>query len=156
MKKKKQAKKHRRYFRKKIVVNKEGNFVWAYFFLNKKDMRNFYKQLSPDDREHNIVGGVAINREMFKCDSEKKITLGLKSKQSGFILTCADYAGAGVVCHEIMHAVLFADGISKVKIKKQYPIIIKSMNDEERLLYAFTNAIRQYYTWYYRIIKKNN
>ncbi len=144
----------KKYFRKKIKVNKEGNFVWAYLFKDIKDMREFYKKVSPNDTGHDNVVGVCINRELFNVGKSGKMTLKNKILQTGFVLTCLDFVGESVVTHEIMHAVLFADGVSKVKFKKQYPIIIKDMVDEERLLYAFTEAVNDYYLWYYRLKDK--
>lgn len=93
--------------------------------------------------------------EYFKAKSMKEMTLKSKLKHTGYVLTCNEYSGAGVICHEIMHAILFANGISKIKFKKQHPIIIHSINDEERLLYAFTDAIRQFYGWYWSLRDKN-
>lgn len=143
--------KNKKYYRKKITVNKEGNFVWAYIFKSLDDMCLFYKKIAPYDTGHDLVGGVCINREMFKAKSVKEMLFKNKSKQSGIVLTSVKHVRSSVVCHELMHAIFFAHGVSKVKFKKQYPITIKSMDEEEVYLYAFTKATNQYYDWYWKL-----
>lgn len=140
-----------KFYRKKIKTNKEDNWVWTYLFRDINDMRNFYKRISPEDTKPELIEGVCVNREYYKADKVKNIKLSNKSKHVGYVLTCLKSAGAGVVGHEFMHAVFFANGISKVKCKKQYPIVIKSMEEEERLLYAFTYAVDDYYKWYWKL-----
>lgn len=141
------------FYTKKIKVNKEGNYVIAHLFKDIKAMRAKYKELAPEEQDHNKIGGVCINREYYKAVSTNydDITLEHKQKQTGFVLTCLDYANAGVVAHELMHAVLFAHGISKVLCKEQHPIIIKDMAEEEVILYAFTEAVNSYYRWYWSL-----
>lgn len=141
----------KKYFRKKITVNKEGNFVWCYLFKDLTDLHTFYKEIAPEDMGHDTVGGVCINREMFKAKTVKEMLFKNKSKQSGIVLTSVKHVRSSVVCHELMHAVFFAHGVSKVKFKKQYPIVINSMQEEETYLYAFTNATNQYYNWYWHL-----
>ncbi len=141
----------KKYYRKKIIVNKQGNFIWAYIFKNIDEMRTEYKKMCPMETGHEVIGAVCINREYFKANKVKDMKKINKMKHTGYVLTCLDYVGAGVVSHEFMHAVFFANGISKVKFKKQYPIVINNMKEEETLLYAFTDAVKSYYKWYWKL-----
>lgn len=104
-------------------------------------MQKFYKDWCPQDKNHDNVGGVAVNRTYWDISKGKKILMNRTGR-----------CGAGVVSHEIMHAVLWANKFSARK--KQYPIVIKSMKEEEELLKKHTLAVRDFYEWYWKIKTK--
>jgi hypothetical protein len=69
--------------------------------------------------------------------------------ETGQVFLHFGHAGAGTVSHELLHAVLWA---WKHQIdKEQYPIVINSMEEEEEILYAHTDAVNQFYTWYWKV-----
>jgi hypothetical protein len=106
-------------------------------------MQDYYKKHCADrglkDKGHYNVSGVSLhyeNRVNGKCQPE-----------TGTVLLCLDHCGAGVVSHEFLHAVLWA--YKHRKNKKQYPIIIKNMREEEDILQNHTFAVTQFYNWYW-------
>lgn len=73
------------------------------------------------------------------------------ARETGTVLLSLAHTGAGVVTHELLHAVLWS-----WKLKKghpQYPIIIVGMQDEEELLLNHTRAVKQFYNWFYKMEK---
>lgn len=74
-----------------------------------------------------------------------------QKNETGTILLSLEYCGAGIVTHEIMHGILWArkNGFKK----QQYPIVIKTMEEEENILQDFTYAVQFFYNWYWKIDK---
>lgn len=75
----------------------------------------------------------------------------LSGEVATVFLSCQN-AGAGIVSHELLHAVLYA--YKYKKNKKQYPIIIRSMNEEDKILRNHTFAIIQFYKWFWKVTKE--
>lgn len=132
-------KKNPKYRKKKIIVNQEKDkWVWCYLFKEKGEMQKAYNLASPKDRGHDKVEGVAINRSY------------QKSKQTGYVFLHTGRCGAGVVSHEFMHSVLWAH--KHRYWKEQYPITIKNMKEEEKILHNLTVAVAQFYKFYWDIV----
>lgn len=73
------------------------------------------------------------------------------SKKIANIFLYFDECGVGVVSHELLHASLWAWKFSN--LKQQYPIIINNMDEEEEVLHIHTDALRQFYIWYWKVEK---
>lgn len=136
----------RLYKRKKIWLNRKNkNFCWIRLYAAKKDMQAFYlKDCENYSKEYEPILGAHIPYEV--------LLKGKLTKETGLVLLCFEHAGFGLVAHEILHAVLWARGHKRHK--KQYPIVIKNMEEEEDLLHDFTYAVRQFYIWYWKIEKQ--
>lgn len=138
--------------RKRIYLN-EGHTKYCIvrLFQRKIDMQEAYKIRCPKDLDHYSVLGAhnAYNRVKINKDSSETF-----SNEIGTIFLNLDNCGAGIVAHEFGHAVLWAYKHPNGKCKKQYPIIIKSMDDEEEILYHLTYAISQFYIWYWKVVKE--
>lgn len=119
-------------------------------------MQEYYKKRSPKDDVSNTLG-VHLAYTWFKPKS-KKVKGSKKRKdydyypKTGEVLLNLEYCGSGIVSHEFMHAVLWAWKHSEYK--KQYPLVIKSMKQEEEILHNLTHAVRQFYTWYWKVKSK--
>lgn len=112
-------------------------------------MQEAYKKFRPQDRNHFKVSGCHCGYELLKVRRGKKTRL---SKDTGTVFLSFGHCGAGVVTHELAHAILWAHRHKRGK--QQYPIVIKNMKEEEEILYNLTYAIRQFYTWYWKIEKE--
>ncbi len=110
-------------------------------------MQKYYAKSCPNDSNHFDVLGVNVARAYYKKRGKKLVFTG----RLGEVLLNLQHCRAGIVCHEFMHAVLWAKGFKK--FKKQYPIIIKNMEEEEHMLHEFTYVVRQFYTWYWKVKK---
>lgn len=135
---------------KKIWMN-EGHTKYRIvkLFKSKLLMQQAYKDFKGRDKNHYKVSGVHCGYVLLKYDRNKKETV---SNETGTVFLNVGECGAGIVAHELAHAVLWAHRHNKNK--NQYPIVIKNMDDEEEILYHLTYAIRQFYTWFWEIKKK--
>jgi len=118
-------------------------------YNSKKDVQNSFKEyLKQGGRKEKVnknLVGVHNGYEKFKIGSKKPLP------ETGTVRLCKQNLGAGVVTHELMHAVLWSR-IHSTK-NNQYPIIIKSMKEEEEILGNHTLAVQQFYKWYWKIEK---
>lgn len=113
-------------------------------------MNDYYVRARPKDCGHYKVLGVHL------CNSWYHVYKSGKSKHyphTGNVLLYFDGCGAGIVTHELMHATLYAWNCKDLS-KPQFPIIIKSLKDEEEILHNHTHAVMQFYRWYWRIADK--
>ena len=138
----------RAYKSKKIWLNeKKTKFCTTRLYRDKKEMQKYY-DLHSDT--HAIKGqqiaGASIHWVMIFNES-RKVT-----GNTGMVLLCMERTGAGTVCHEFMHAVLWAH--RHHKNKKQHPIIIRNMKEEEEILHNLSYAVIQFYNWYWNIEKE--
>ncbi len=134
---------------KKIFFDKDKTvYVIVRLFKKKEEMQKYYKKICPRDGNHEYTLGVNIARTYFKLKGKKKIFIPM----TGEVLLNLEHCGASVVCHEFMHAVLWARKFSPKK--RQYPIVIKDMQEEESMLHCFSHIIRQFYKWYWKIKSK--
>lgn len=123
-----------------MTVSKEGHFVEFRLYDTKENMRIDYKEMKPEDLNHDKVESVHCAYtfiEEYDDGSEEY------SKKTGIIMTNSEGLDVGVIPHEIMHAVLWAYNHSEDKV--QYPIVINNMEEEEIILHAFSNALQQFY-----------
>ena len=133
---------------KKIFLN-EGRTRYCIVKLYRKkiEMQKAYEKQSPKDDGHDKVAGAHCGYVLLKYSGKKEIL----SPETGTVFLNVGQSGAGIVCHELAHAVLWAH--KHGKHKEQYPIVIKNMDDEEEILYHLTYAIRQFYTWFWKVKK---
>jgi len=136
--------------RKKIWLNeKHTKYCWVKLYGIRENMRDDYKN---DPRSNTSPKtGYGINGASLHWEHFNPVTKELK-KDTGCVYLCKEYCGAGVVSHELLHAVLWAH--KHRNYKKQYPIIIKSMREEETIAYNLTHAVQQFYQWYWKIEKE--
>lgn len=133
------------FLKKKIWLREDkGKWCWCFVFKKKSEMRVYYKKVSPQDKNHDFVRGCSIHFYRYKG----KI---LSRKTGVVLLNFEDGCGAGVTTHELLHAVLFAN--QHHKTKPQYPIVIKSMEQEEKILHSHTFAVNQFYKWYWKKVE---
>lgn len=140
---------------KEIYVNEQGTkYVKVFVYSTKLEMQAAYKKFSPQDGNHNKVKGAhcAYNKYIIPKGGKRKYL----SHETGTIFLCYPSCGAGVISHEFLHAVLWAH--QHTKTKKQYPVVIKDMKQEETICYSLTRCVKEFYNWLYRIEKifKNN
>jgi hypothetical protein len=134
--------------RKLIYLNeKKSKFCIIKLFDTKKEMQDAYAKFRPDDTQHYKCLGAHCAYEKLLFSNSKR---GSLSKESGTVFLSKEYLGAGIVTHELMHAVLWA--YKHKRGKKQYPIIIKSMKEEEEILHNHTYAVKQFYNWLYTFL----
>lgn len=118
-------------------------------FDTKEQMQVAYAKACPRDSGHFNVCGVHHAYEKFDYKNGKR---GKLIPESGTVYLNREYCGAGVVTHELMHAVLWSRVWKKragKKSFKQFPIVIKSMEEEEEILGCHTFAVNQFYQWYW-------
>lgn len=136
----------RSYKSKRIYLNtKKTKYCVVKLFGKKRDMQDYYFRANPNDTHHYECQGVSLHFEKINAVS------GSLSPQTGEVLLHFGSCGAGIVTHELLHAVLYA--YKHKKRKKQYPIIIKDMDEEEVILRNHTEAVRQFYKWYWKVEK---
>lgn len=136
----------RNYKSKRIYLNtQKTKYCIVKLFGKKKDMQDYYFSFSPQDADHYLCQGVSIHYEKINAVNNKL------SPETGMVLLHFGSCGAGIVTHELMHAVLYA--YKHKKYKKQYPIVIKNMAEEERILRNHTFAVREFYKWYWKVEK---
>lgn len=136
----------RNFKQKKVWLNKKhSKYCIVKLFADQFEMQTFYKSYCDErklsDTYHFEVKGCSIHYEL---------RMGRKcSPETGMVLLCFKYCGAGIVSHEFLHAILWAH---KHKVnKKQYPFVIKNMKEEEEILHNHTYAVTQFYKWYWKI-----
>jgi hypothetical protein len=100
-------------------------------------MQDYYARIRPNDKYVYRTAGAHI-------------ALNGPHPQSGIVLLNLEYCVASIVSHEFMHAVFWAWKHSANK--RQHPITIRSMGDEERLLYSLTDAVKAFYGWYLKVV----
>lgn len=134
---------------KKFYFDKsKKRYVRIYLFKTVKEMQDFHKKLQPgihSNRYKNL--GVSIHRVYEKQKGKSMVYV----PKTGDVLLNLNYCGAGVVSHELMHATLWA--WKHKPTKKQYPIVIRSMKEEEEILHDFTYLTRHFYDWYWKVHK---
>lgn len=133
---------------KRIYLN-EGHtkYCVAKLYKTRELMRQAYKDYKPSDGCSEVSGAHCP----FKALIFKKKKRAILSPHTGILFLNLQDCGAGIICHEIAHAVLWAH--KHKRHKEQYPIVIKDMDEEEEILYHLTYAIRQFYNWYWEIKK---
>lgn len=136
------------YRRKKIFVTEnKTKYVWCYLYKTNKDLNDFYKKYCEGRGEKWArVAGVSIHI------TNKYITTGKVTNLTGVVLLSMDRMGAGIVAHEFSHACFWAYRHSLRK--KQYPLVIKNMVEEEKILHGQFEAVRSFWKWYYKIEKE--
>lgn len=142
-----------------VKCNKKSKRIWLNFphkkycqvilYEKKFEMQKDYARYSPQDGNHYKTLGVHHGFDKLIIEPGKKAKL---SPQTGIVRLCLEHCGAGVVSHEFMHAVLWANGHKRYK--KQYPIVIKNMKEEEKILHNLTYAVRQFYEWYWKVTNR--
>jgi hypothetical protein len=138
------------YRQKKIWTDKKkGKYCIVKLFKTKIDMQNAYKDRCPSDTQHYRCLGAHNAYEKVKVESDGEMTT---MNETGTVFLNLEFCGAGIVSHELMHAVLWAHGHKKNK--KQYPIVIKNMKQEEAILQNHTIAVIDFYKWYWKIEKQ--
>jgi hypothetical protein len=137
------------YRRKRIYLN-EGRTKYCIVrvYKRKRDMQEAYKVFSPQETDPFSVAGVHCGYDLLKVGEDGKSVLG---PETGTVFMNYGQCGAGIVAHELGHAVLWAHKHNKKK--EQYPIIIRNMDEEEEILYHQTLAVQQFYNWLYSIEK---
>lgn len=136
--------------KKKIFLNTDKTkYCWVKLFKTKKEMQAAYKKFKPQDGNHDEVLGVHCGYEKWIVKKGKKT---ICHPETGIVFLSKENCGAGVVTHELMHAILWARGHKMHK--RQHPIVIKSMEEEEAMLHNHTYAVMQFYDWYWKIEKK--
>lgn len=154
--------------KKKVIYLNTENTKYCVVELYKtlKEMQLAYKERCPHDKSHFKVLGVHQAYEKFKApknipmpkegDSRKYYEVNISkvkiAPETGTVFLNLKHCGAGVVSHELMHAVLWA--YKHKKMKKQYPIIIKNLKEEELILRYHTLAVQEFYRWYWKIKDK--
>jgi hypothetical protein len=139
----------RKYRSKKIWLDENHKwYCYVRLYREKIDMQNDYKKRSPNDTNHYKTLGVHNGYVLLKYAKNG----GLKYiNETGTVHLCIKHCGAGIVSHEFMHAVLWA--YKHNRNKEQYPILIKNMVEEEKILHMLTYSVQQFYRWYWQIVK---
>lgn len=145
-------------------------YVWCYLFPDLSSMRAHLAKEIGDvptsggwekaNGDHSNVLGMhvpvhKITTEAFLSKASRK-TRRFKVKdlrepdidrQSGTVYLARTHVNPAIVCHELLHAAMFAHrhGIRRAR---QHPMVIKDPNDEERIAYALTAATSQFYEWH--------
>ena len=137
-----------KYRRKKIFVTQDKTkYVWCYLFENNKEMNLVYKEMCKQmGKRYNRVLGVSVH-STYKYLSNNKV-----HPLTGSVLLSKQHLGAALVAHEFTHACLWA--FKHHKNKKQYPLVIKNMAEEETLCQNQSVAIKMFWNWYYKIEKE--
>lgn len=118
----------------------------------KKDMQEAYETFRPGDRGHDKVLGAHCGYEKLDMSPGKRMKL---SPETGTVFLSMESLGAGIVAHELMHAVIWAK-THKKGWTDQYPFTIKGIAEEEKLLHNLTYAIRQFYDFYWKKLDKKS
>jgi len=128
---------------KKIWLGREKKkYVVVKVADTREEMQAFYEKWTGSEQES--VEGVHLAFTRFEKHKDGRCM----SPQTGIVLLHRGRLGAGVVTHELMHAVLWA---KQHKWKREdYPRVIRSMDEEERLLHQHTYAVQQFYDWYWK------
>lgn len=131
---------------KRIYLNeKKTKYCIVKLFKKRKEMHEYYSKEKPDEKFNEFLLGVHLAYERWDKKTGK-----IKSETGTVLLSLEDCAGS-IVSHEFMHAILWA--YKHKKYKKQYPITIKDMKEEEKLLHRMSLAVHNFYSWYWDVKK---
>lgn len=134
---------------KRIYTNtKRTRWIIVRLYNTRKEMRAAYKEFQPSDKGHNEVFGVHCAYDKVNVDANGA---SKQCGEKGTVFLSLQDCGAGVVAHELGHAVFW--GLGRLR-KKQYPIVIKNMQQEEVYLHNLTYAIIQFYRWYWKVVEE--
>ena len=138
----------RLYRHKKIWLNeKHTKYCIVRLYKDKKEMQKYYDTVS----DYHAVKGIQVAGASMHWVKVSTKTRKVHA-ETGMVLLCMERTGAGIVSHEFMHAILWAH--RHHKNKKQHPIIIRDMKEEELILYNLTYAVTQFYRWYWKVEKE--
>jgi hypothetical protein len=135
--------------KKRIYLNrKRTKYCTVKLYKDKKEMQAAMKSECGQRGSYKDIWGLhhAYDRILVPKKGRSKLL-----PETGTVYLCIRHCGAGVVSHELLHAVLWA--WKHKRGKKQYPIVIKDMKEEEEVLHNHTDAVRDFYTWYWKIEK---
>ena len=132
--------KRTRYCICRLYNTKEG--MQAYYTKYELQSTNEYNRKNAHDK----VLGASLNYVKVWAKT------GKYCPETSTVLLHVQRCGAGIVAHEFLHAVIHAWHHSLKS--KQYPVIIKSMKQEEELLHNHSYALNQFYTWYWKVVKQ--
>lgn len=128
--------------KKKLFLNvRKTRYCWVKVYDSAENMREAAKKST----SQNVNDAVGLH------EAYRRFHKGKFVPETGIIYLNTKWMGAGVVDHEIMHAIFWA--WKNNKDKKQYPIVINNMKQEENILQNLTFAIRQYWLWYFKFEK---
>lgn len=136
--------------RKRIFLNRnKSKYCVVHLYNFKYDMQQAYLRYCKErGQKGEPVLGASCHYE--KWDT-KKGGKEVFSNETGTVFLCVEECGAGIVTHELMHAILWAH---KHKIgKEQYPFVIKNMKEEETILTNHTFAVTQFYKWFWELVE---
>lgn len=130
---------------KKLFLSRDNEkyCVVKLYDTNKKMQRGYDRSVHKNVKDYAKVLGAHCG---YVCIDT---TTGKEHPETGTIFLSLENCGAGIAGHEIMHAVLW--GWKHKSMKRQYPIKIKNMDEEEEILHSFTHMISQFYDWYWSI-----
>jgi hypothetical protein len=129
-----------------FLSDDDTKYCRVLLYKEKSAMQKAYKDFRSGDQGHESVEGVHCAYEVIEIDEENKESY---RPETGTIFLNFESCGAGVVCHEFMHAVLWA--WNHRPGKQQYPIIICNITEEEEILYNLSHALVQFYNWYWLV-----
>lgn len=139
-------------FKKKIYFSDaKDKYCLVKLFRSRWRMQRAYQRRRPDDMKVGefvqVLGAhCGYTRIMVNTDRSERI-----HPEVGTVYLCAEGCGAGVISHEFMHAAIWA--WRHRSGKSQYPVMIMNIEEEEELLYMLTQAVSQFYCWYWKIEK---
>lgn len=116
-------------------------------YRSKKEMQAAYEKFKPQDKNHYKSLGACCNDTIVTVGGDNKIIR--VSGQTSTVFLSLENCEVSVVVHELLHAVLFSHKHSLRK--KQYPIVIKNMKEEEVILHNHSYTCYQFYTWYWKV-----
>ncbi|HMF73451.1 MAG TPA: hypothetical protein VK616_18350 [Flavitalea sp.] len=132
---------------KKIYLNtQKTKHCNVRLYRTKKEMRDGIRKYRSYEKQIDQIAGC--------CCPYTRYNIGTRTARpdvAKVFLSIQD-CGAGIVTHELLHAVLWAWKHSFRK--KQHPILIKDMNDEEEILHNHTFAVKQFYNWFFENKKR--
>lgn len=134
---------------KKLYLDeKKEKYCIVLLYDTKAEMQEAYKKKTFDKRKDGDLLGAhrAYEKWTPKRGGKEEI-----SNETGTLFLSRENLGVGVVYHEIMHAILWA--WKHKKNKKQYPLVIKNMNEEEKILHSFSFAAIQFNKWHWKMIE---
>ena len=142
--------------KKRIYLNPEKTkYCIVHLFKYRKEMQDFYfkeDRAKREDKHYNTLG-VHLAYTVYTPVKGKK-NKWKPGPITGSVLLNLQNCGAGIVTHELMHAVLWAYRHEEKEHDNQYPIIIHDMEEEEEILHRHTLAVMAFYRWYWKIKDK--
>lgn len=138
----------KRYHWRRIWVS-PTNYVQVRLYPEKIHMQEDFKQLCPKSSDHSHTLGVHV----IYCKKQDGMNCNNSAEgRSGTVMLNLENIGAGIVAHEFGHAVLWAwDFVDK---KEQYPLVLRTMEDEEEILHRQTRAVTEFYRWFWTIYQE--